>query len=272
MGFSIGEDTPIEDVAKWLDVNGKKYAAGVWSVGDDLLCEACLAGRLDIVIMLCDVSIMQINNILWECCAIEHAVINGYLDIVKYLIEKHNVPLRDSLMLAVLNGWIDILEYLLTLDIDINVEENNLLGLACKTGNIDAVDRLLAAGANPNLMYTFYYYGWVSNSILDVAISNNRLDIVMRLVIYGVDIHFNHFCKNSPLSIACLNNCIEIADFLIGLGCDVNFRNSDNSTILSTAILNNSVEVVKLLLKNNAEVGDLYDSMTDEMKEFVKKN
>lgn len=275
MDLSIEKDTPIEQVKEWLDTNKEDYAIGAWTVGDDLLLDACIAGRLDIVIMLCNVGIAFINNKRWDYCAIEYAVIEGYLDIVKYLVENHNAELHNSLRLAIEHGWMDILDYLLTINININVGENNPLYLACNFKNIDAVNKLLLSGADPNVVYIPNEDDPIDcvDSILEIAILHNRLDIIIQLVIYGVNIHDIGFSGYTPLMWACDYYNENIVKFLIGLGCDVNYCNTDGYTPLSIAIYNNNTELVTLLLKNNVEIGDIdYNSMTDEMKEIFKKN
>jgi len=112
----------------------------------------------------------------------------GKLDMARYLLEKGSNPTRkgcqnrDALNKLVLCAWDrDFADYLLTLGLDVNttaVDKQNLLGDAASINNVDAIDWLLAHGANPDHL----------NDALSGAIWYNAVDAAALLLDKGADL------------------------------------------------------------------------------------
>lgn len=252
MNFHIDRDTTIEDIIDFIDDNKDIIESNdpidleTWRITNTvLLCEASSIGHIAIVKILyengyCYSDLRKYNRIY---SAIEEASINGYVEIVKYFIKECNFKLDACLYYAIEYGWVDILDYLLTLNIDINTKFSNPLAQACKQCNIDIIDRLLKAGADPNIIIKDRIY----NTPFEAAICSKRLDIVILFIIHGANFNYasNKICY--PLTIACKNGLVDIADFLIGLGCDINFYNESWYSPLEYAIKNCDNNMIKLL-------------------------
>lgn len=114
---------------------------------------------------------------------------------------------------------------------------------ACENGRIDAVDRLLAAGANVNLI------DMDGNNALSYACEYGNLAIVDRLLVYGVDI--NVYEGKHPIIEARDN--IEIIERLIHMGADIEIKDENGYTCLWWAIDRARVKVIQLLINNNAK-------------------
>lgn len=150
------------------------------NLGYSVLHRACEKGNLEIVKALCEAG-ADVNKNCKGYYPIDIATKNGFLDIVKYLIETYSVKLTN-VVLAAYYGKINILNYLLTLNLELNCEYNNPLYWACMNGQIDAIDRLLNAGADPNIIDSFLHEPTIFR-----AIEKGRLDIVDRLVLSGAN-------------------------------------------------------------------------------------
>jgi ankyrin repeat protein len=82
------------------------------------------------------------------------AIVYGKIDIIKYLVEKHNVDLNEKGILAldnaVINGHLDIVKYLIDQGADPRWDDDSVLMTATSSGRLDIVRYLVEeCGANP---------------------------------------------------------------------------------------------------------------------------
>lgn len=147
---------------------------------------------------------------------------------------------------------------------------------AILTKNIDAIDRLLNAGANPNIVANGY------EPCIINATFHNQLDIIKRLVMFGANINIEQHNHTAILrsAVACKHDFTEVAEFLIEMGCDVNCCDNLNKTPLMYACKNDSIQLVKLLIKYKADTNCIDNSNKkaidyandDEIKVYLTKN
>jgi ankyrin repeat protein len=118
---------------------------------------------------------------------------------------------------------------------------------ACKEGNKDAINDLIALGTDFNL----------SNRELTpiyVACQYNHTEIVEILITLGVDINQAEY--TSPLYIACENNNIDIVNILIAAGADVNHPTVEKPPFYMVCETNNIV-LVNILIAAGANVNHI---------------
>jgi ankyrin repeat protein len=187
--------------------------------------------------------------------AIDRAVINGRLDIIKYLIHEKNADWSNVICCAVSNNNTEIFDYILQLgpDLEIRYYLGTILMVACTYCNIDMVSKLLKAGSDVNIIISGLDYGSISPLIYSKL--ENSLNIIKLLVSYGLNIDQKYDYGNTALICACVNKKIEIVEFLVSMNCDVNCveKKGQNRTALMIACENNSIEIVKILLKAGAD-------------------
>ena len=125
----------------------------------------------------------------------------------------------------------------------------------------DAVDRLLQAGADVNIISRQGY------SPLGVACYHGYLGIVDRLLIHGaiIDIYDN---ISPPLISAVEGGEFGIVDRLIQMGANVDIESYAGETPLSMAINERQLKIMKLLMDNGVNpdtIGDLADLRSHEL-------
>jgi ankyrin repeat protein len=189
-----------------------------------------------------------------ESTALALAAQNGFLDVVKVLVNKgadihsHNdLPLR----IAALKGHIHVMEYLLDCGANINAspEYASALALAVESENIATIDFLLSKDADIHV--------GCDDSVLErvdypltYACSNGLLEISKLLIDNGANVHG---FENYPLHFACLYGHKEIVRMLADHGANIH---SHSDMALAKASLGKSHEVVGLLLARGAVVKD----------------
>lgn len=127
------------------------------------------------------------------------------------------------------------------------------LNIACATGNIDMVQKLLHHGALPD-KYS-----------MDFTLTCNRYNdqtvkhILHLLVTQGASAYIN-----IPIGINCVKmtiaqnlaklNLIQSLDFIISMGCDLNLENNDGQTCLHyiNYTRESFIETIKILINNGA--------------------
>ena len=131
-------------------------------------------------------------------------------------------------------GRIEAVELLLAAGVDVNAadtfQHETALMRAAAEGHAVVVDRLLAAGADPNLQARVTELKERKNadhpsggfSALMWAVRNGHVDIVHRLVAGGADLNLRNGDGATATMIAIVNDRYDLAATLVELGADVN--------------------------------------------------
>ncbi|MDB4635207.1 ankyrin repeat domain-containing protein [bacterium] len=128
----------------------------------------------------------------------------------------------------------------------------SVLRSAASDGNIEAVKRQLAAGANVNAPNT---YGWTA---LHKATDYGHKEIAELLIAKGADVNAKNKDEQTPLHRAAWSGLKEIAELLIAKGADVNALSVlfNGKTPLDAAIFNKQTETADLLRKHGGKTGE----------------
>jgi hypothetical protein len=87
----------------------------------------------------------------YKSCQLRRAIILGYLDIVKYMIELGadvHIFEVNPVMLASSGGHLDVVKYLAEKGLDIHACGDEALISACRSGHLDVVKYLIEQGAD----------------------------------------------------------------------------------------------------------------------------
>jgi ankyrin repeat protein len=139
-------------------------------------------------------------------------------------IKRGHTPLH----LAVFTKNIEMLEHILLfkpkLDMQCTTGET-ALHIACNFGMDRMVDRLLVAGANPNVA------DWDTEfTPIIYCVTHNRLDMIEMLRRYGADVNRQDLYGNSPLHYAVYEERWQILSNLSKDGGDINLVNIEGRT------------------------------------------
>jgi hypothetical protein len=129
-----------------------------------------------------------------------------------------------------------------------------LLG-AASSGNLAEVNRLLAAGANPNV--TFLNHAHLGTAAIIEAALNNHTDVIRRLVEGGADPnirgYYNHTALTNILgALHYMSANKSTIQTLIDVGINLDAQTRDGSTALMIAIEHQNNDIVTLLLDAGA--------------------
>ncbi|MDX5507880.1 MAG: ankyrin repeat domain-containing protein [Wolbachia endosymbiont of Hylaeus sinuatus] len=152
----------LEDVyEEWLDSKlDTEYAFAMLDSQEDIgveetfLYAAVCLGKLETVKYLVDEKKANVDaKSSSSCTALHFAAERGYLDIVKYLVDKEaNVDAQDNngctpLHIAAQNGHSDLVKYFINqTKVDVNIKSGcgcTLLHFAAEGGNLEAVEYLV---------------------------------------------------------------------------------------------------------------------------------
>ena len=202
------------------------------------------------------------------------SVINGYINIFKYLISKGaDKNAKDNerwtpLHFASQYGYLSIVEYLISNKADINTKDkwgDTPLHFASQEGYLSIVEYLVDNGADVNAMnninktpigiikdkYSYlsdYIEGFLSgdynqinakdnggNTPLHWASSKGQFPIVQYLVTKGAEINAQDNDDDTPLHIASSRGYLSIVEYLVNNGAEVNAEDSEECTPLIIA-------------------------------------
>ena len=119
------------------------------------------------------------------------------------------------------------------------LDQNRALRAACSTGDVEAVDRLLADGADVRAN---------DSAAFVVACAAGHPEIVERLLAAGADVHAGN---DAALLAACTAGDLELVQLLIGAGANVH---AGNNAALVTACGVGHLDIVRRLLAAGASV------------------
>ncbi|KAL5008719.1 hypothetical protein ScPMuIL_014300 [Solemya velum] len=122
------------------------------------------------------------------------------------------------------------------------------LHIAAWNGHVDSLNRLLLAGAPPDLQTQD------KNTPLSLAAHGNHPDIIDVLLPLGCDVNNADRDLDTSLHYAAYNGMSETVEKLILCGADPNARNRVNTTPLWNAVYYNRQDVVKQLLLANVDM------------------
>ncbi|HAU1066552.1 TPA: ankyrin repeat domain-containing protein [Legionella pneumophila] len=154
------------------------------------------------------------------------------------------------------SGQVDIVDRLIAEGIDMKEEENisAIITAIWKADNpdypaVDILERLLAECDRQGVCIPL-----TAPNIAIIACNRNRVDILDRLIIRGVDFNLGNRHGDYPLITAAAQGHTAIVDRLLSLSVDVNQRDSEGKTALFQAASHNNLETVKLLVNNGADI------------------
>jgi ankyrin repeat protein len=167
-------------------------------------------------------------------------------------VNKRTVSGRTALELAASKGDLEAVELLLDAGADPNLHASNgrtPLHRAALRGDYDICKCLLEAGANVNAVDTDRYTPL--HSIGDHGGSSR--DLTSLLLQYGADIHAKDAWNEQPLGCTLTDFSLDRAEVLIAHGADVNNRDWEGDTVLLSAIGYRHDRFLKLVLANGAD-------------------
>ena len=174
-----------------LDRGANVYRKRPSKVGRTNLMRACQRGNLDIVRMLLAAEVDVKARDRDQQTAVHYAVENGYVDIVKVLLD--HVPTTNI---------VDATTY--------EPDMTSLLFTACREGHLEIARLLLARGANA---HATSQYG---TTTLMTACGRNNLDIARLLLLTaGVDLDAREYRGRTALHCAAEDGRIEVFRLLI---------------------------------------------------------
>ncbi len=134
---------------------------------------------------------------------------------------------------------------------------NRTLKTASESGDLDAVRRHLANGADVNATTAAGHFA------LGGAIINDHIEVVRELIAHGADVNLESEYRWTPLYLAAWQDCAEIAQVLIDAGAKLEtatisgYYSPPRYRPLHIACLNGYVDVVKVLIDNGADLNAL---------------
>jgi cytohesin len=160
---------------------------------------------------------------------------------------------------TLLAGDVDQIQLQISKGADVNTKDEEgltALHLAARQGRKDAVELLLAHGANINARLT----GWPGWTPLHEAAAANQKEVAELLITKGADINTN--CAKAgggrfggtPLHEAVFEGHRDMAELLISKGANVNAKQSGGLTPLDVAAFVGHRDVVELLLGRGADI------------------
>lgn len=177
----------------------------------DLLFESAKEGELPLVIR----ALRQGASVKYQA-ALNVAVRNGHLDIVKYLDEKGaDIHDRrdDILRQASENGRVEIVKYLLERGADVHTQNDVTIKIASQNGHLNVIKYLVEKG----------YIHTDNDVALRTASEHGHLNIVKYLVEHGADVHAEN---DEALRYSSQNGHFEVVKYLVENGANVHAQNN----------------------------------------------
>ena len=205
-----------------------------------------------------------------------YASLCGFRDLVEHLVVKNPQDVnarggrhRSPLAAALRNRHFHIAELLYQHNADIELASSNNWTLLAD-GHVDAVQWLLARGANVNLQQkgsqTSSPEGdWMqcrrneivdvaSNSPLHLASAYDRFKTVQLLIQRGADVIARNNSNATPLHLASSKGKGDSIQLLVHHGADVNARDKDGFTPLHVASRGWRADLIPVLIQHGADV------------------
>ena len=141
---------------------------------------------------------------------------------------------------------------------DVNAPNNNsvtALMTACQEGNVEAINILLDAGADPN---SIEVYGRTCLHVAVIGLCSK--EVLQKLIGHGVNVNARRKYDITALMIACMQGetqkrNIDVINVLLNAGADPNYVTVDGETCLHTAVRGHcSKEVLQKLMDHGVNV------------------
>jgi ankyrin repeat protein len=129
----------------------------------------------------------------------------------------------------------------------INDQGNSVLHIAVHNQKNDLVKLFLKRGVDANIKDTW------NETPLHWAVRHNDLPLIKILLKYGSDINALDLVGRTPLIFAVHNNNIRLVRFLLDKGADPNIQDNDNWTALFWSVRHRSIKIVKMLISSGAD-------------------
>ena len=131
-----------------------------------------------------------------------------------------------------------------------NRSNRTALMIACQKGNIDTINILLNAGANPHISDAN------GNTCLHYAVDADCSKEVLEAVIkHGADVNATNKNSRTALMIACQKGNTDTINVLLNAGANPHISDSDGNTCLINAVHGDcSKEVFQVIIKHGADV------------------
>ncbi|XP_062599456.1 serine/threonine-protein phosphatase 6 regulatory ankyrin repeat subunit C-like [Saccostrea cucullata] len=192
------------------------------------------------------------DNYVWHDTPLTAACENGYMSIVKELLEAGagvNLQGEDDtpLIAACKNGHLNIMKELLEAKAEVNLQGEGYtpMAAACARGHLNVVKELLCAGADFNA-------GDDYSTPLETACMNGHINIAIELLEGGADINL-HRQKNTLFEVACAVGQTNLVKKLLEAGAYVNLQDTHNTSLIAACRVGHST-LVKEFLKGGADV------------------
>lgn len=188
--------------------------------------------------------------------ALMYAIDNGHQDIVEaFITEQADLSIQDqqgyTALIHAINSNHSMISLLAkdraSLELK-NYSGNTPLMFAVKEMDLEAVEDLLRAQANPNT------YDREDTTPLIWALEHDQEKIALSLIQAQAVINMRHKNGCTPLMIAAQRGNLTISQELIRFGASLNAQNPTGSTALMLAALKGHENVVQALLTEHADV------------------
>ena len=147
----------------------------------------------------------------------EYACLSGGLNIIRNIFRYENTTniLNSGLVATSKNGYLQVIKYLIEKGANIHAGDDYALKWACENGHMNVAKFLVENGANIHVG---------NNHGLVRACKYGHMNIVKILVEKGVNIHANNDCS---LIWACRNGHLDVAKFFSRKGANIHVGNEE---------------------------------------------
>ncbi|MCX5923681.1 MAG: ankyrin repeat domain-containing protein [Candidatus Dependentiae bacterium] len=160
----------------------------------------------------------------------------------------------SDLVLAVEQGNLNALKKMIAAGANVNQDDCFLLTKAARYGDIPMIKELIRAGADMNAAD--------ENGNTPLLMSIKMLDIapVKELIHAGVDLNKPDFNGNTPLIVAAMNGKTQVVRFLVSAGAKLDVQNKAGQTALELATKYGHKQIIDILIH------DAHPVQTEEEK------
>jgi cytohesin len=165
----------------------------------------------------------------------------------------------DALARAVVTGNVEAIERMLSAGVDPNARiasGDTLLSVALHAGQPEAVDLLLAAHADPNAPFNNRSFRTLSYSPLLYAVRFGDLRTVTRLIASGANANTKGTGGQTALHLAVDAQRYDILHILLENSADPNARDGEGAAPLDDAAWNGSIDAAAMLIARGARLND----------------
>lgn len=199
-------------------------------------------------------------------CALDVAVDQGDVDVVRYLVSKGAKIKTKHLTQALKRDHIDLLQFLKRQGANLP-KDSALLFTAVYDGNLEGTRLLLQKDGGVNAE------GPEHSTLLQAAISTRNAAMVSLLLEYHADPDGKEYSYSSPLEDAVKIGDSTIVRILVAKGAEINGARygTPAKSPLRIAVEHDDLAIVRILVQNDAEVNPWGGDKWCALEEAVKK-